>query len=112
TPGVFQANPSLLEFGLPPVKISLMPARVDDEKHLAFLHHLPRLESDCLDVTGNAWTHVNRFHRFGPAGEFVPFDNFLPFSRRDRNRRWRRVLLHAARTAAGGQGDYGAKRKP
>src|SRR5438045_5966664 len=91
-PGSVQADLGLLALGLPPVEFGLVPARVNDKEHVTLPHQLSRLEAHFLNVTGDAWTHFDRFHRLGPAREFIPFDHFLPFHGRDRDG-WRGRLM-------------------
>jgi hypothetical protein len=54
-----------------------MPARVNHKEHIALFHQLARLKPHFLDVTGNTRANLDRFHRLGAAGEFVPLDQFL-----------------------------------
>ena len=59
---VLQPDPGLLIFGLPPVELRLVPARIDHKEHVAFFHQLARLEAHLLDMTGNPRAHLDRFH--------------------------------------------------
>ena len=99
-PGVLQLHLGPLQFGLPPVEFRLVPARIDDEKHFTLFHELPRLETHLLNVAGDTGPHLDRLHRLGSAGEFIPFDNLPLFDRRHRHRGRRRMLLGGASTAA------------
>ena len=82
-----------IRFGLAPVEFRLVPARIDDEEHVALLHQLAGLKSHFLDVAGNARAHLDGFHRFGAAREFIPLHDFLLFNRRHCDGRWRRGVL-------------------
>ena len=43
------------------VELGLVPARINHEQHVAFLHQLPGLKTHFLDVTGNARADFHGF---------------------------------------------------
>ena len=109
--GVLPMDFGLLVLGLAAIKLSLMPARIDHEKHRAFLDQLAGLKTDFLNVTGDARPHLDPLDGFGAPGEFVPFDKFLLFDGCDGygGRRW--LLLGGASSAASGQERQSAEQK-
>ncbi len=78
-----------------------MPARIDDEQHVAFLHKLAGLEPHFLDVTGDAWADVDCFNWLDAAGEFVPLDDLLLFDGRHGHVGRRGLDLRGGTAAAG-----------
>jgi hypothetical protein len=109
--GVFAPHLGLLVFSVAAVEFSLVPATIDHEQDIAFLHELTGTEAHLLDVSRDARAHLDILDCFGAASEFVPFDEFLLFYRCHRNdRRWRRgrcVDLLAAGPNRRGNGQGG-----
>ena len=89
---VVEPHLRLDELRLATVELGLVPARINDEKHVAPLDELAGLEAHFLDVAGHARADLDVFHRRGAAGELVPLDQFALFDHRDGHGRRRHLL--------------------
>ena len=85
-----------VEIRLRPVDRRLVGARIDDEEHVALLHHGAVGEVHRLQVAGDARAHLDRRRRLEAAGELVPFGEALDERRRHRDRRGRCRRLRVA----------------
>ena len=65
------------------IELSLIPARIDGEKHVAFLYELPGLETDIFQVSGNAGAQLHRFSGVDASGNFLELGDELNLDRRD-----------------------------
>ncbi len=63
--GAFERSLSLRQLGH-------VATLIDDEQQVAFFHFLAFLKCNAIDIAGDAWTQVHRFHGTDTAGEVIP----------------------------------------
>ena len=89
----FQTGVGAVEVGLRAIDRRLIWPRVDDEEHIAGLHHGAVGEVHHLEIAGDSGAHVDRCGRLETPGELVILGETLMQRRCHRDWRWRRRRL-------------------
>ncbi len=93
------------QVGLGAIEFGAVTTLVDHEQQVAFLDLLAFAISDAFDITADARTQLDRFHRADAAGEIVPLANRLGQHRGDADfGRGRRRFAGRCLAAARGDG--------